>query len=642
MIPSAGPLASVVISTYNRAGALPATLDALSDQDLPPTDYEVLVVDDGSSDTTWELLSATSPPYRLRAIRLPLNQGVSAGRNAGLRVAEGRYVVMISDDLIVPREFVRTHVATLDRFPGAWVVGGSRQLEALTTTPFGQFLDRLERGFEQLRIGRRLEPGLYEMTVPTARNLSLPRSDLERVGLFDERFRVTCEDQDLAQRAQACGIRFIFNVALECVHNDQAAELGRYLRFQERGARDTALLCLKYPGIHGHSPIAVRNGYVRRTDGRRLITLKLAKRVLSAHPLTTVIEAAVRSSEGVPMPDRWRVTGYQALIGLYTFRGFREGLGESCPGGRHAAPSDLKDLLKRLRATAPLNRTLTHSARTATRTLGVQSELAIKHLPHVGTTTMILPGRRRARLWSRGDDWVSNQVFWRGWDGYEPEMTALFWRLATTASVTIDVGAHVGFHSILAAIANENGSVFAFEPLPPVFERLQRNLALNRLQNVIALRQAAGADDGWAPFFHVPGIIPCSSSLSEAFMRGTPGLETVTVPVVRLDTFARTHGVTAIDLIKLDTETTEPDVLAGIGELLPKSRPDIFCEVQPRGDADALTRILQPLGYSFYLLTDAGPRRRPEVIADDQWPNQLFTTRDRSAVARLAGTVGRS
>ena len=50
MTRSPGPLASVVISTYNRAGALPATLDALGDQDLPPTDYEVLVVDDGSSD----------------------------------------------------------------------------------------------------------------------------------------------------------------------------------------------------------------------------------------------------------------------------------------------------------------------------------------------------------------------------------------------------------------------------------------------------------------------------------------------------------------------------------------------------------------------------------------------------------------
>jgi FkbM family methyltransferase len=643
MIAPPGPLASVVISTHNRAEALAATLDALGEQDLSPTDYEVLVVDDGSSDTTWQLLTTASTPYRLRPARLPFNQGVSAGRNAALRVAEGRYVVMISDDLVVPREFLTTHIATLERFPHAWVVGGFRQLGSLTETPFGRFLDRLERGFDQLRLGRRLEPGLYEMTVPTARNLSMRRADLEAVGLFDERFRVTCEDQDLAQRAMECGISFIFNAGLECVHNDQTAELGRYVRFQRRGARDTARLCLKYPETHGRSPIATLNGYVRRSDGRRLILRKLVRRVLATRLVTAGVEVSVRSSERLPMPDRWRAWGYRAVIGLYTFKGFREGLRESRPDhGEVNGPSNNTStaLLKRLRAAPVVNATLTHAVRASMRTLGVQSELVVKHLPRVGTTTMILPRERRARLWSRGDDWVPNQVFWRGWDGYEPEMTPIFWRLATAARVTLDVGAHIGFYAILAAIANEHGSVFAFEPLPPVFERLQRNLALNGLENVIGLRKAAGAVDGRAPFFHVPGVIPCSSSLSESFMSSHPLLESLPVSVVRLDTFAAEHGVATVDLIKLDTETTEPDVLLGMGPLLRSSRPDIFCEVLQTADADALTTILEPLGYSFYLLTDAGPQRRSRVTAHQRWRNHLFTTRSNSAIAWLAGTVG--
>jgi FkbM family methyltransferase len=642
MIPER-PLASVVISTYNRAKALADTLAALAVQDLPPTSYEVIVVDDGSGDATWQLLRTASTPYRLRPVRLPFNQGVSAGRNAGLRSAEGRYVVMISDDLIVPREFLTTHIATLERFPDAWVVGGFRQLESLTETPFGRYLDHLERGFGQLRLGRRLEPGVFEMTVPTARNLSLPRADLERVGLFDEQFRVTCEDQDLAQRAAACGIHFVFNAALECVHNDQAAELGRYVRFQERGARDTARLCLKYPETHGRSPIAVHNGYVRRSDGG-LILRKLAKRVLITRPLTHGVEAAITSSERVWMPNRWRARGYRALIGLYTFKGFREGLRESRPDRREipGRSNAATTVLKRLRATPAVNTALVHALRTPMRALGVHSELVIKHLPRVGTTTMILPGGRRAHLFSRGDDWVPNQVFWRGWDGYEPEMTPIFWRLAAAAGVTLDVGAHVGFYAILAAIANERGSVFAFEPLPPVFARLQRNLALNRLHNVTALQQAAGAIDGSAPFFHVPGVIPCSSSLSPSFMRGHRVLESLTVPVVRLDTFAQAHGIAAIDLIKLDTETTEPDVLIGLGQLLQSSRPDIFCEVLYGAEGEALTTILRPLGYSFYLLTDAGPKRASEVTAHQVWRNHLFTTRDSSAIARLGDTVGSS
>jgi FkbM family methyltransferase len=363
--------------------------------------------------------------------------------------------------------------------------------------------------------------------------------------------------------------------------------------------------------------------------------------MLATRVLTAAVKTAVRSSERVPMPDPWRARGYRAVIGLYTFRGFREGLRES-GGDRRVlrGPSDTSTaLLKRLRAVPAANAALTHLVRTALRTLGLQSELVIKHLPRVGTTTITLPGERRARLWSCGDDWVPNQVFWRGWDGYEPEMTPIFWRFAASARVTLDVGAHVGFYAILAAIANEHGSVFAFEPLPPVFERLERNLTLNRLGNVVALRQAAGAVDGWAPFFHVPGLIPCSSSLSESFMRSHPILESLPVSVVRLDTFAREHAVATIDLIKLDTETTEPDVLIGMGPLLGSSRPDIFCEVLPGADADALTSILQPLGYSFYLLTDAGPQRRSQVTAHQLWRNHLFTTRESSAIAWLAGTV---
>ena len=124
-------LVSVVISTYNRAKALPATLDALGAQDMPADDYEVMVVDDGSTDATADVLAASSPAYTLLTYRLPSNRGVSAGRNVALRNAQGRFVIMISDDLIVPRDFLTTHVATLNRFPRAWVVGGFSQLDSL-------------------------------------------------------------------------------------------------------------------------------------------------------------------------------------------------------------------------------------------------------------------------------------------------------------------------------------------------------------------------------------------------------------------------------------------------------------------------------------------------------------------------------
>jgi len=321
-------LATVVISTYNRSDALKPTLMALARQDLRPSEYEVIVVDDGSTDDTPAVLEAISVPYVLRTFRQPFNQGVSAGRNIGLRNATGTYIIILSDDLLVPQNFISTHVRTLERFPDAWVVGGFGQLDALAETPFGRFLEALERGFERGRTGRRVELELYEMTLPTARNLSLRRSDLERVGLFDERFRVTCEDQDLAQRAGVHGIRFLYNAALECVHSDQAADLARYCRFQERGARDTVRLCAKYPEVHGGASIARVNGYVAPSDGPVLIARKLTKLLLTSPPLMGAIELGVRYAERAGTSDRFLRRGYRLVIGLYMFRGFRAGLRE--------------------------------------------------------------------------------------------------------------------------------------------------------------------------------------------------------------------------------------------------------------------------------------------------------------------------
>jgi GT2 family glycosyltransferase len=322
-------VASVVISTFNRRDALEQTLTALAKQDIPHSDYEVLVIDDGSTDGTSELLSRIRVPYVLRCRRLPVNRGISAGRNAGMVAAQGRYLILLSDDMLVSENFVSAHTRTLEQFPDTWVVGGFDQLEELRLTPFGRYLDRLERQFRLARIGAQIAPNLFEMHAPTARNLSMPRSDIERVGLFDPRFRVTCEDQDIAQRAAKLGIRFLYNAEIRCEHNDSASDLDRYCRFQELGAIDTVRLCRKYPEIHGGAAIAVINAPVRRSDPFGLIARKMVKSLLARRSATAWLAAAIRGAERARLDDRVLSRAYRAMIGLYTFRGWRTGLRET-------------------------------------------------------------------------------------------------------------------------------------------------------------------------------------------------------------------------------------------------------------------------------------------------------------------------
>jgi glycosyltransferase involved in cell wall biosynthesis len=89
------------VAAYNQGRHLSRCLDSLRDQTMPSTDYEVIVVDDGSSDETPEILKERGSD--LRVLTLPANRGLPAACNAGLDVANAAYVMRVdSDDWIEP------------------------------------------------------------------------------------------------------------------------------------------------------------------------------------------------------------------------------------------------------------------------------------------------------------------------------------------------------------------------------------------------------------------------------------------------------------------------------------------------------------------------------------------------------------
>jgi hypothetical protein len=110
--------------------------------------------------------------------------------------------------------------------------------------------------------------------------------------------------------------------------------------------------------------------------------------------------------------------------------------------------------------------------------------------------------------------------------------------------------------------------------------------------------------------------------------------------VITLDSFIRDRGLTKVDLIKIDTEGTEPQVLRGMGETLRRDRPTIICEVlKGFGTERELQEMLCHYGYRYYLLTRDGPTLRETIEGqpDDRWElrNYLFTTLGPDEVAQL-------
>lgn len=286
----------------------------------------------------------------------------------------------------------------------------------------------------------------------------------------------------------------------------------------------------------------------------------------------------------------------------------------------------LKVTLKALRRVSLLNRAATGFVRSASRLTGGPPDWAIDHVHRMGHVVSRLPNGRTLRLWSQADDWVSNQVFWKGWQGYEPETGHVYFRLAERSRYTVDVGAYVGYFTLLAAHANPGSPVLAIEPHPAIHERLLRNVALNRLSNVTCLRAAVASTPGLANLYHAPFGLPTSNSLSPDFFSADVGVIATPTAVVRLDV-ALPEGA-PVDLVKVDTESTEPDVLASLGAILKERRPTVLCEVLVQASTGPqLEQLLGPLGYEYYLVCGSGLERRSRIEGHPRWLNYLFTAR---------------
>lgn len=127
------PCVSVVLPTYNRLEFLPRAIESILNQTLP--DFELIIVDDGSTDESWDLIrSYVRQDSRVKGIRHAQNRGVAAARNTGIRQAQGQYIaVMDSDDVAYPDRLEKS-VAFLNAHPDITAVTG-RYVTNQTNTP---------------------------------------------------------------------------------------------------------------------------------------------------------------------------------------------------------------------------------------------------------------------------------------------------------------------------------------------------------------------------------------------------------------------------------------------------------------------------------------------------------------------------
>jgi glycosyltransferase involved in cell wall biosynthesis len=188
---------SVVIPAHNASQTLTITLNALRLQTF--RDFEVVVVDDASTDATAWVAESYSDHLDLQVIRAPENLGRARARNLGIERAGGDILLLLDSDIEPVAEYVSKHLELHRRIPRAVGVGALRYPSYLSEKALAIYY--ASRG------GARLDPG---SPLPGKAFISclasFPRTLIEKVGAFDPAFRVYGgEDLDLGLRFQKAG-----------------------------------------------------------------------------------------------------------------------------------------------------------------------------------------------------------------------------------------------------------------------------------------------------------------------------------------------------------------------------------------------------------------------------------------------------
>lgn len=246
---------SVVIPTYNRKEILKETLRRILNQDFSE-EYEVIVVDDLSTDGTYEencKLQITNCEFKIIKNQ---KKGRASARNEGIKEARGEIVLFIDDDIWVGKDFIQRHLdcrlqnveLEMENCESEFVVVGAilPSDEVNRKILWNEYITRrYESVVEKMRRESNNLPYGFFLTG----NVSLRKSLIERVGLFDEGFReYSFEDTDLGYRLKQAGTRIVFCEDIVGYHFFETDLNGIVRKAYELG-RSAKVFCEKHPEL---------------------------------------------------------------------------------------------------------------------------------------------------------------------------------------------------------------------------------------------------------------------------------------------------------------------------------------------------------------------------------------------------------
>jgi len=215
-------LVSVIVPTFNRKDKLVHVLDSLFEQELDGLDLEVIIVDDGSSDGTEDVLRdfmILEP--RIRYFKQS-NQGPSAARNLGIREALGDFAAFTDDDCLVPKNWLKMMMDGFTRYPQAVGVGG--RMEPDENVWRENVWARHELWLTRVNYGLTPETPEFlegvDSPIGATNNICYRRDELIEAGGFNERFgkHIPGEEHDLKCRLLSLSRGQLLYLPMKVIH----------------------------------------------------------------------------------------------------------------------------------------------------------------------------------------------------------------------------------------------------------------------------------------------------------------------------------------------------------------------------------------------------------------------------------------
>ena len=219
------PDVSVVLVCWNNKDYLEPCLISLYENELSFS-FEVVVVDNGSTDGSQEMLAEKFP--QIKIIQNDRNVGLSTASNQGIEATTGRYILLLNNDTIVNQESLETLVAFMDEHPGAGAAGGKLlNPDGTLQAGYGIFPNLAQEFLIATGLGRNLWENYPLQNTSTeitsvdwiqSAFLFLRRNTLDQVGLLDEIFFIYGDEVDLQYRLKLSGWKVYYLPQVSTIH----------------------------------------------------------------------------------------------------------------------------------------------------------------------------------------------------------------------------------------------------------------------------------------------------------------------------------------------------------------------------------------------------------------------------------------